>query len=417
LRKRVNVVDKNSMIVLVLNSGSSSLKYQLLDMPREELLTSGRVERIGEQREEPFFLHKRPGREEVRSDVFFPDHRSALETILDRLADPDQGCLDRGKRIEAVGHRVVHGRDLFSEPVLVTDEALSRMREITELAPLQMPHSLSCIEVIGERLPGVPQVALFDTAFYRSLPEHAYRYPVPQEWYERYHVRRYGFHGTSHQYVIHEASALLGIPLERLRVISAHLGNGASITAFREGGVLDTSMGFTPLEGLMMGTRAGQLDPAVIPYIMSRTGRSAEEVLAALNRDSGLIAVSGVGRDMRNILEARDRGDERAALAFRMFIHILRKYTGAYFFALGGADAFVFTGGIGEHSPEVRAALFENLAPLGFAIDAEKNRSVRAGRAADISDPSSRVNILVIPTNEELLIARETCRRVTSAPV
>jgi acetate kinase len=389
------------MIVLVLNSGSSSLKYRLLDMPRETLLASGRVDRIGE--------------EEVQTDFSCPDHRSALEKILDRLADPAEEGRGRGKRIEAVGHRVVHGRDLFSEPTRITAETLSRMQGITDLAPLQMPNSLSCIEVIRERLPGVPQVALFDTAFFRSLPEHAYRYPVPLEWYERHHVRRYGFHGTSHQYVIHEASARLGIPLERLRAISAHLGNGASITAFREGGVLDTSMGFTPLEGLMMGTRAGQVDPAVIPYVMSRTDRSAEEVLAALNRESGLAAVSGVGRDMRNILAARDQGDERAALAFRMFIHILRKYTGAYFFALGGADAFVFTGGIGEHSPAVRAALFENLAPLGFAIDAEKNGSVPPGQAADISDPSSRVKILVIPTNEELLIARETFRCVAQA--
>jgi len=398
------------MNVLILNSGSSSLKVQLIEMPREELLASGRVERIGEQEGEARFFFQPGGGSEVRTDLSCPDHRTALEIIFAALTDPARGgCLDGPEEIGAVGHRVVHGRDLFVGPCLVTDETLARMRELEELAPLQMPASLSCVEACRHLLPEVPQVAHFDTSFHQSMPEHTYRYPVPEEWYHRYAVRRYGFHGPSHEFVTHAASARLGVPLDSIRLITAHLGNGASVTAFQDGGVLDTSMGFTPLEGLMMGTRAGVLDPAVIPYIMSKTGQSVGKVLDILNSCSGLEAVSGVGRDMRDILAARARGEESAVLAFRMFIHILRKVTGAYFFALGGADAFVFTGGIGEHAPEVRSALFEDLAPLGFEIDPGRNGSVPPGEIVEISTPASRVKILVIPTNEELLIARAAC--------
>jgi acetate kinase len=258
----------------------------------------------------------------------------------------------------------------------------------------------------------VPQIAHFDTSFFQTMPDHTYLYPVPVDWHRIHAVRRYGFHGTSHQYVTLAASETLKIPLSMLKVITAHLGNGSSITAFKEGRVVDTSMGFTPLEGLMMGTRSGTVDPAILPYIASKTGSSVEEVVHVLNHESGLKAVSGIGRDMRNILDACEEGDERARLAFRMFIHILRKYTGAYDLLLGGADAFVFTGGIGENSPEVRAALFEDLGPLGIEIDKEKNERVRPGRPACVSTPASRMKILVIRTNEELLIARETYGKV-----
>jgi len=404
------------MIVLVLNSGSSSLKFQLLEMPREAVLASGRVERIGEPEGEAIFFCRSAGGDESRTDLSCPDHRAALGAILNGLTDPGRGCLSRLEEIGAVGHRVVHGRDLFAGPCLVTGETLTHMRRFVELAPLQMPPSLACVEACGEILPGVSQVAHFDTGFHQSMPDYAYRYAVPEDWYRRYGVRRYGFHGLSHEYVTRAASHRLGIPLDRIRLITAHLGNGASITAYREGGVLDTSMGFTPLEGLVMGTRAGVLDPAVIPYIMSKTGRSAADVLGALNHESGLQAVSGVGRDMRDILAARARGDARAALAFRMYIHVLRKYTGAYHFALGGTDAFVFTGGVGENAPDVREALFQGLAPLGFEVDPDRNRTVPHEEAAEIGTPASRVRILVIPTNEEVVIARAACRLLAPAP-
>jgi acetate kinase len=277
-----------------------------------------------------------------------------------------------------------------------------------------MPANISCIEACAEMLPGVPQIAHFDTSFFQTMPKYAFLYPIPLSWHEDFALRRYGFHGTSHEYVTRAASEMLGAPLQAFRVITAHLGNGASITAFEAGRVLDTSMGFTPLEGLMMGTRAGFLDPAAIPYIISKTGLTVEEVVDTLNKQSGLSAVSGMSRDMRNILRARAEGDERAELAFRMFIHTLRKYTGAYYFAMGGADAFVFTGGIGENSPEVRAALFEGLAPLGIEIDRQKNQAVTAGRTECISTSSSKLKVLVIPTNEELLIGREAYNQVSS---
>jgi acetate kinase len=402
------------MIILVLNSGSSSLKYRLLEMPQEVVLASGRVEKIGEATGRALLVHNREGHCEVRTEFECPNQRRALEKVLDAITHGSQGCLSRVEEIQALGHRVVHGRDLFRGPCLVSDENLARMKELIELAPLHMPANISCIEACSEMLPGVPQIAHFDTSFFQTMPKYAFLYPIPLNWHEEFAVRRYGFHGTSHEYVTLTASEMLETPLDRLKVITAHLGNGASITAFEAGQVLDTSMGFTPLEGLMMGTRAGSLDPAAIPYLISKTGFTVEEVVDALNQQSGLTAVSGTGRDMRNILEARAEGDERAELAFRMFIHILRKYTGAYYFAMGGADAFVFTGGIGENSPEVRAALFENLEPLGIEIDREKNEAATAGRAECISTPSSGVKVLVVPTNEELLIGRETYKLARS---
>lgn len=402
------------MIILVLNSGSSSLKYRLLEMPQEVVLASGRVERIGEATGRALLVQNREGRREVRTEFGCPDQRRALEKVLDAITRGSRGRLSAVEEIEALGHRVVHGRDLFRGPCLVSDENLARIKQLIELAPLHMPANISCIEACREMLPGVPQIAHFDTSFFQTMPEYAFRYPVPWHWHEDFAVRRYGFHGTSHEYVTLAASEMLDTPLDELKVITAHLGNGASITAFQAGRVLDTSMGFTPLEGLMMGTRAGFLDPAAIPYLISKTGLTVEEVVDALNQQSGLAAVSGMGRDMRNILEALAEGHQRAELAFRMFIHTLRKYTGAYYFAMGGADAFVFTGGIGENSPEVRAALFEGLAPLGIEIDREKNQAARGGRAECISTPSSGVSVLVIPTNEELLIGRETYRLVRS---
>lgn len=402
------------MMLLVLNSGSSSLKYQILEMPQENLLASGRVERIGESNGQARFVHSTAENGEVASGFPCPDHRSALKAVFDALTHADHGCLSGLGEIEAVGHRVVHGRDLFPEPRLVSDENLLKMKQLIELAPLHLPKNILCIEACREMLQGVPQVAHFDTSFFQSMPEYTYLYAVPPDWHETYAVRRYGFHGTSHHYVTLAACDFLGVPLEKIRLITAHLGNGASITAFQEGRVLDTSMGFTPLEGLMMGTRSGNLDPAILPYVASKTGCTVEEVVDTLNNRSGLKAVSGIGRDMRNILTARAEGNAQAELAFRMFVYILRKYTGAYDYALGGADAFVFTGGIGENSPEVRAAVFEDLGPVGVELDPDKNKGATVGRPECISTPSSRLKVLVIPTNEELLIARQTYEKIQS---
>ncbi len=396
------------MKILVLNSGSSSLKYKVFGMPDEVELVAGQVERIGETVEKSIFVHSRAQEEKLRDKLQCPNHRAALEKALDAITDTGIGCVTEPDEIGAIGHRVVHGRDVYTGPTRVSGEVISKLKEFIELAPLHMPANISCIEACMELLPKTPQVANFDTSFYQTMPKHAYLYPVPLEWHEKYAVRRYGFHGISHQYVTHTASEMLGIPLDKLKLITAHLGAGASITAFDEGRVLDTSMGFTPLEGLMMGTRVGYLDPAVIPYMVSKTGASVAEIERTLNNESGLAAISGISRDMRNILEERKKGNERAELAFRMFVHTLRKYIGAYYFAMGGADAIVFTAGIGENSPEIRQAVCENLEHSDIIPDREKNEEVVGGITAFICDPSSPIKLLVIPTDEEVMIARET---------
>jgi acetate kinase len=393
------------MLILVLNSGSSSLKHKLIRMPEEHPIHSGRIEKIGEsgatcfsQNEDKVLYHQ--------EGVDCPNHEKALEMVFSALLDPEKGCLKSLEEINAVGHRVVHGRDLFTEPLVVTEENLAQMKELSDLAPLHLPANLACIQACLKGLPLIPQIAHFDTAFFRKLPSEAYLYPVPLEWYEKYGVRRYGFHGISYDYVTQEASRLLSRPLSTLKLIATHLGNGASMMAFSKGQPLDTSMGFTPLEGLMMGTRPGTIDAAIIPYIMAKTGDSLEEVMHILNHESGLTAVSGVGRDLRLILEARRQGKARANLAFHMFVHSLRKYLGAYFFELRGAEAILFTGGIGENAPEVRAALLEGLEFLGIEIDGAKNAAVIKGKTGFINTPQSPVKVLVIPTNEEILIAR-----------
>ena len=393
------------MHILVLNSGSSSLKYKLLQMPEERLLHSGQIEKIGESGMTCFFESiDRALSMEDRCDC--PNHEKALELVFAALLDQKIGCLKSLEEIGAVGHRVVHGRDLFTEPLLVSDENLAQMKGLIDLAPLHLPANIACIEACRRILPHCPQIAHFDTAFFRKLTKQAYLYPLPLEWHEKYGVRRYGFHGISYDYVTQAAARLLERPLDTLRLIATHLGNGASMMAFKGGRPLDTSMGFTPLEGLMMGTRPGSFDAAIIPYVMTKTGASLEEIMATLNHKSGLAAVSGIGRDLRLILEARGQGNARADLAFRMFIHSLRKYLGAYFFVLRGADALIFTGGIGENAPEVRAALLEGLDSLGMEIDEKKNREVINGLSGFISTDRSPVKILVIPTNEEIVIAR-----------
>lgn len=391
------------MNILVLNSGSSSLKYKLIRMPEEHLLHSGRIEKIGDPGLSRFYKAKASSAGEA---VDCPDHREALKLVFSTLTNREEGCLSRLDQIEAIGHRLVHGKDLFTDPLTLTDQSIKQLTALIELAPLHLPANLACIEAGRKLLPGVPQIAYFDTAFFKGLPPQVYLYPLPWEWYEKYGVRRYGFHGISYEYVTQEASRLLERPREELRLIATHLGNGVSMTAVKENVPVETSMGFTPLEGLMMGTRSGSIDSSIIPYVMKKTGASLEKIMDQLNQESGLLAISGISRDLRPILEACQKGHEKALLAFQMFIQTLRKFLGAYFFTLGGADAIVVTGGIGENAPEVRAALLKDLTIWGIELDEEKNETVINGKTGFINADPGPVKILVVPTDEEIVIAR-----------
>jgi acetate kinase len=361
------------MRVLVLNTGSSSFKYQLVESSDGHRLAGGIVEEV-------------------------TDHAAALDSVLNELGDAT---------VDAVGHRVVHGGESFTAPTLIDDEMLATVRELVPLAPLHNPANIAGIEAARRVWPGVPHVAVFDTAFHRTLPAHAYRYAVPREWYERHGVRRYGFHGTSHEYVAHEAARQLGRPLDELDLIVAHLGNGASMTAISRGRSIDTSMGLSPLEGLVMGTRSGDIDPAVVAHMARATGRSFDDVLADLNRKSGLVGLCGVS-DMREVTRRVARGDVDAALALDVFCYRVKKYVGAYLAALGRCDALVFTGGIGEHSAVVRWMVGSELAGLGIVIDAERN-----DRDAEVvSADDSPITVLVVPTDEERVIAEQTAALV-----
>lgn len=393
------------MKVFVLNSGSSSVKYKLYDMPAETVLASGQVERIG--MEDALVTHRVPGREPYRLKEEILDHVTAIQRVLGLLTDHERGTavLERIDEIGAVGHRVVHGGETFKESVLVTPEVKASIRDLAELAPLHNPHNLSGIEAAQELLPDVPQVAVFDTAFHARMPKHAYLYALPRLLYERYAVRRYGFHGSSHRYVAERVRSLLG-GKETPKIITCHLGNGASIAAVLGDRSIDTSMGFTPLEGLMMGTRSGDLDAGALLYIMAREELSLAEADAMLNKHSGLLGISGAASDMREIEAAAEQGDEDAALALEMFTYRIRKYIGAYAAALDGVDAIAFTAGIGEHSPRVREDVCAGLGYLGVELDREANRQAKG--EALISTPSSRVAVYVIPTDEEVVIARDT---------
>ncbi|MBI5550673.1 MAG: acetate kinase [Desulfobacterales bacterium] len=385
------------MKVLICNSGSSSLKVKLLEMPGERELARGLVERIGDGQDPARLTCRLSGENPVSRGIASADHRQALGLLLDEL-----GCAD----IFLVGHRLVHGGHLFAGATLVDDRSLAQMETLRELAPLHMPPALAVVRACRDLLPGARQVACFDTSFYLSMPAKAYLYAVPREWYTEHGVRRFGFHGLSHQYVTLAAADLLGLPLDRLKLISAHLGNGASITAFDGGRVLDTSMGFTPLEGLIMGTRAGYLDPAVLLYLQRRTGMDLEQMVDLLNTQSGLQAISGRSRDLRTILAARAEGDADATLAVEMYVHTLRKYIGGYCFALSGCQALVFTAGVGENSAELRALALEGLEDFGLCLDPAANART-VGAAGLISASHSKVKVLVIPTDEERMIARQ----------
>jgi acetate kinase len=399
------------MNVLVINSGSSSVKYKLFAMPEQRLLASGQVEGIGigNAGKKAVLMHRSAQEDEVRQTFECRDHAAAVRRFFEVLSASDSAKPGRQTAVDLIGHRVVHGGSRFVSPVMLREDVIQDLERLSELAPLHLPNNVKCIRACAELLPKTRMAACFDTAFSHDMPDHARLYPVPLEWSRKYAIRRYGFHGISYEYVAGETSRLVGRPLEDLKIIAAHLGNGSSITALDRGRVVDTSMGFTPLEGLMMGTRSGNFDPAVFPYIMEKTGMDVPGILNVLNTGSGLLGVSGVSRDMRDIVAEMDRGTARAKLAFDMFVHVLRKYLGAYLFTLGGADAIVFTGGIGEKAWRVRQAVFSTLEPLGLVLDPEKNQAA-AAPAACISAETSSAKLLVIAADEERMIARSVYR-------
>lgn len=396
------------MKVLVINCGSSSLKYQLFDMTTEEVLAKGIVERIGLKGSQ--LTHKPRGKENYVQEAEINDHNKAIALVIKALTDEQHGVVNDIGEIDAVGHRVAHGGAVFSESALVDDKVKKEIEKLIELAPLHNPPNLLGIQAAEKLLPNVPQVAVFDTAFHQTIPAKAYMYSLPYEYYEKYGIRRYGFHGTSHKYVAQKAAEMMGRDFNELKIITCHLGNGASVTAIGNGKSQETSMGFTPLEGLTMGTRSGDLDPAIVSFLMEKEGLSAEEVNQVLNKKSGVLGISGVSSDFRDLEEAAKQGNERAQLAIDVFVHNVKKYIGAYVAVLNGLDALIFTAGLGENSAEIRSAICKDMDYLGIKIDEQKNQ-VR-GEAKDISATDAPVKTFVIPTNEELMIARDTKRLV-----
>ncbi len=397
------------MKILVLNSGSSSVKYQVLEMEGEQVLARGMVERIGLAGSR---LKHRKGDRELVVEEEIKNHSGAIELILKYLTHPEYGAIKDPGEIGAVGHRVVHGGEKFSGSVLITDEVIESIRECIPLAPLHNPANLAGILAAREKLPGKPMVAVFDTAFHQTMPPHSYMYALPYELYQERKIRRYGFHGTSHRYVSERAASLLGASKNKLKIITAHLGNGASMCAVLGGKSVDTTMGYTPLEGLYMGTRCGDLDPAVPLAIQNQMKLIPPEVDHLLNKRSGMLGVSGISSDMRDLEEAAEKGNQRAILALKMYAYKVKKYIGAYAAAMGGLDVLVFTAGIGENSPLIREWSCQGLEFMGIEIDPEKNREMVRGREGVIS--KGKVKVMVIPTNEELVIARDTAEIVSS---
>ncbi len=398
------------MKVFVVNCGSSSVKYKLFDMADESVLARGVLERVGSEDGQ---LHHTAGGASVSRPVAAPDHRAGLELILQALVAPDRGVLRSAEEIDGIGHRVVHGGEQVSASALVDEGLLATIRRNAQLAPLHNPPNLAGIQAAMAAVPGKPNVAVFDTAFHATLPPKAYRYAVPVDWYRDHHVRKYGFHGTSHRYVTLRAAELLAKPPGEVNLITCHLGNGCSMTAVAGGRAVDHSMGMTPLPGLVMGTRSGDVDPAVVLYMLSR-GRSAEAVDHALNNASGLLALSGVSNDMRDLLAAEADGNARATLAIDVFVYCIAKYVGAYYAILPGVDAVVLTGGIGENAAPVRQRICEALAPLGARLDARRNARTTGGNAGPITAPDSPLPVWVVPTDEELMIARDTAAIVAA---
>ena len=391
------------MKVLVINCGSSSLKYQLIDSRSEEVLAAGLCERIGIDGR---MTHTPSGGDTVVKNDPLPDHGAAIQSVLSALTNKAHGVISSLGEIGAVGHRLVHGGEKFAASVIINDEVIAEVEACNDLAPLHNPANLIGVRACRQIMPDVPMVGVFDTAFHQTMPPKAYLYGIPHQYYQEHKVRRYGFHGTSHNYVSQRVHHLAELDPDNSRVIVCHLGNGASVTAVKNGKSVDTSMGLTPLEGLIMGTRSGDLDPGVIEYIAKKEHLTLEEVLKVLNKESGVLGLSGVSSDFRDLTEAMEQGNEQAAVAVEAFCYRVAKHIGAYTAALNGVDAIVFTAGIGENAAYIRSMICDYLGFLGITIDEEKN-AVR-GKETEISTPDSKVSVFVIPTNEELAIARET---------
>jgi acetate kinase len=394
----------HSMNILVLNCGSSSVKYQLIDVDKKAFLAKGSVDRVGMSG--AVLTNIRSDGDEIKITGDILDHTIAIEYILAVLLSKNHGVIASKEEINAVGHRVVHGGETFSGSVMIDDDVIKGIRDNFEIAPLHNPHNLRGINACQAHLPNIPQVAVFDTAFHHEIPPHAYIYGLPYSLYKQHKIRRYGFHGTSHAYVSHRASELLRKDYKKLKLVTCHLGNGCSIAAIDKGISIDTSMGFTPLEGLLMGTRSGDIDPSIILYIMAKEGLNYGEANTLLNKHSGLQGISGVSSDMREVVTEMNEGNKKAKLAFDVFCYRIKKYIGAYIAALGGLDALVFTGGIGENSADVRKTVCENMEYLGIDIDKTSNSSKEKEKL--ISTTKSLASVYVIPTNEELMIALET---------
>jgi acetate kinase len=396
------------MKVLVVNCGSSSLKYQLFDMENEEVIAKGVVERIGTP---PSYLVYTLNGEKVRKEVEASNHTEAFKVVVNALLDEEKPVIKSIEEIGAVGHRIVHGGERFKAPTIINEEVIAEIERNNELAPLHNPAGLAGIKGSLEVLPNVPQTAIFDTSFHSQMPKYAYLYALPLRFYREHRIRRYGFHGTSHYYVAHRAAQLVGKPIEELKIITCHLGNGCSITAVKGGRSVDTSMGFTPLEGLVMGTRSGDIDPAIPLYLIRELNYTPEDVDNILNKESGLLGLSEFSNDMRDVMKSAADGDQKAQLAMEIFCYRIKKYIGAYAAIMNGLDILVFTAGIGENEPEVRELVCKDMDFLGISID--PNRNNFKGQEREISAHNSKVKVWVIPTNEELVIARETLRLVS----
>ncbi len=398
------------MRILVVNCGSSSLKYQLINMDNNEVLASGKADRIGVKGiESPFVEYKSKG-QKIKEELDLPTHTVAFETIMKYLLDEKVGAIKDINEIDAIGHRIVHGGPTFTKPVLITDEVMAEYNKSIEYAPLHNPAHLQGINACMKLMPNVPQALIFDTAFHTTIPDYAALYAIPYEYYEKYAIKRYGAHGSSHKFIAEEAAKQLEKKKEDINIISCHLGNGASIAAIKGGVCVDTTMGLTPLEGLMMGTRSGDLDPAVLEFVMKKENLSIDEMMTVLNKKSGLLGISRTTGDIRDLKELRAKGDKQAELAVNMFAYRVRKYIGAYMAVLGKVDAIIFEGGIGEHNPDVLNKCVEGLEPLGIVFDSSHNDDEMYSGV--ISKPESKIKMIIIQTNEELEIARETMNLV-----
>lgn len=393
------------MKILVLNCGSSSIKYKLFEMESKEIIAQGGIEKIGMKGS--FLKLTLPDGQKVMLEGEILEHRAGIEYILGVLLSEKYGCIKSLEEIGAVGHRVVHGGERFNSSVLITEEVIEMLNECIELAPLHNPPNLKGIYAIQELMPNTPQVGVFDTAFHQTMPDYAYMYGIPYSLYEKYGIRRYGFHGTSHRYVSKRACDFLGVPYQEQRIITAHIGNGGSVTAIQNGQSIDTSMGMTPVEGLIMGTRSGDVDPGVISYIMEKEHMGTKGISTLLNKFSGILGISGISSDMREIQAGIEKGNKRAELAMNTYNYRIKKYVGSYAAILGGVDILVFTGGVGENQAVTRSYVCKNMEFMGIELDEELNNSVRAKEVL-ISKPTSKVKVVIIPTDEELTIARDT---------